>query len=98
MGYCDRIGFRAGTCTPFYFYDLENEITTNLKIFPFVYMDGVLKDRIKYSHDEAIVKITEIKDEVKKVKGQFTSIWHNESLSDEDIWKGWRRVFESTWI
>ena len=98
MGYYDRIGFRAGTCTPFYFYDLENELATNLKIVPFVYMDGVLKDRINYSHEKAIDKISEIKDEVKKVKGQFTSIWHNESLSDKDIWKGWRRVFESTWI
>ena len=34
MGYADQIGFRAGTCTPFYFYDLENEIQTTLKVHP----------------------------------------------------------------
>ena len=28
MGYADTIGFRAGTCTPFLFYDLDYEIQT----------------------------------------------------------------------
>ena len=49
MGFVDRIGFRAGTCTPFNFYDLEKECTTDLKIFPFAYMDGVLNDKLKYT-------------------------------------------------
>ena len=35
---------------------------------------------------------------VKKVNGEFTSVWHNESLSNLDRWKGWREVFESTWL
>ena len=32
MGYVDRIGFRAGTCTPFYFYDLNNEKTSEVNM------------------------------------------------------------------
>ena len=35
MGYASNVGFRAGTCTPFYFYDLDFEIQTPLKVFPF---------------------------------------------------------------
>ena len=35
MGYEKSAGFRASTCTPFYFYDLDFEILTPLKIFPF---------------------------------------------------------------
>ena len=98
MGYSDLAGFRAGTCTPFYFYDLGKELRTNLKIHPFVYMDGALNDRENISIDDAIFKIKNLKKQVQKVNGQFTAIWHNESLSDLDRWKGWRRVFESTWI
>jgi len=40
---------------------------------------------------ETIKKLIE---EVKKVDGTFSSLWHNESLSDEQRWKGWRRVYE----
>ena len=98
MGFTDRIGFRAGTCSPFYFYDLENEKTTNLKIVPFVYMDGVLNDKLKYHPKECIQIIKDIRQKVKDVKGQFTCIWHNESLSNQDRWFGWRQVFESTWL
>ena len=32
MGYLDRFGFRAGTATPFYFYDVSRESSTFIKI------------------------------------------------------------------
>ena len=57
MGYADQIGFRAGTCTPFYFYDLENEIQTDLKVHPFAYMDGVLNDHLKLNTEMALDKV-----------------------------------------
>lgn len=98
MGFSDRIGFRAGTCTPFYFYDLKNECTTDLKIFPFAYMDGVLNDKLKLNPEYSSKLISKIKHEVRKVNGPFTAVWHNESLSNQDRWKGWRLVFETTWL
>ena len=98
MGFSDRIGFRAGTCTPFYFYDLENECITDLKIFPFAYMDGVLNDKLKFTPEYSSKLISKIKQEVKKVNGTFNAVWHNESLSNQDRWKGWRSVFETTWL
>ena len=98
MGFADKIGFRAGTCTPFYFYDLENEYATDLKIFPFAYMDGVLNDKLKYNPEYSSKLISKIKNKVRKVNGPFNAVWHNESLSNQDRWKGWRTVFETTWL
>lgn len=34
MGYDNQIGFRAGTATPFYFYDISNEFQLPLKVHP----------------------------------------------------------------
>ena len=48
MGYASHFGFRASTCTPFYFYDLDFEIQTPLHIFPFAVMDTTLNDYLGY--------------------------------------------------
>ena len=57
-----------------------------------------LNDKLKYSPKLAIKIINELKVNVIEVNGQFNSVWHNESLSNQDRWKGWRAVFESTWL
>lgn len=95
MGYSEQPGFRASTCTPFYFYDLEKEQTTNLKIHPFAYMDVTLHTYLKLLPTEAVSVIESMLEDVKKVEGCFISLWHNESLSEDKRWKGWRFVFES---
>ncbi len=94
LGYGSDIGFRAGTCTPFNFYDLLNEKETGLKIYPFQIMDVTLHEYLKLSVDEAIEKIRDIITKVKEVKGTFISLWHNESLSDHGHWKGWEPVYK----
>ena len=45
MGYVDEIGFRAGTSTPFYFYDLTNEFQLPLKVHPVVATETALGKR-----------------------------------------------------
>ncbi|MHC1708513.1 MAG: polysaccharide deacetylase family protein [Bacteroidales bacterium] len=94
LGYADQPGFRAGTCTPFPFYDLADEKSTGLILHPFTLMEGTLKDYLDCSADEAKVIIQKLVGEVKKVEGTFVSVWHNESLSNQKRWKGWREVFE----
>ncbi len=95
MGYADHPGFRAGICTPYFFYDLTREAATRLRIIPFQVMDVTLRQYLKLSPDKSILKIKEIMDEVKASGGTFCSIWHNESISDTGLWKGYRRVFET---
>ncbi len=96
MGYANAVGFRAGTCTPFYFYDLDFEIQTPLKIFPFAVMDVTLKDHLQLSVKESLAKINMLKQEVKKVNGTFITLFHNETLSENSTWKGWKDIYYKT--
>jgi len=94
MGYASHLGFRAGICSPFRFYNLGEEKETDLVVYPFQVMDIALRQYLRLDPDQAVGKIKEIMDKVKKVNGTFVSLWHNESLSDKGVWQGWRKVFE----
>jgi hypothetical protein len=94
MGYASYPGFRAGTCTPFRFYDLLRETETSLVVHPFPVMDVTLRKYLQLTPNEAIDRILILADRVREVNGRFVSLWHNESLSEYGMWKGWRRVFE----
>lgn len=95
MGYATHVGFRASTCTPFYFYDLDFEIQTPLKIFPFAVMDATLNDYMKLTPKQSLGKIRDLKNEVKDVNGTFITVFHNESLSNYLRWRGWSRLYNS---
>lgn len=94
MGYPDEPGFRAGIARPYYFYNVSDDVQTNLKIIPFQVMDGALYDYKKLDPDTSKEIILNLINETKKVGGLFVSIWHNTSLLDNEEWKGWREVFE----
>jgi len=97
MGYYSHIGFRASTCTPFYFYDLDYEIKTPLKIFPFAVNDDTfLKQQL--TAKEAYLKIKAIEHEVRKVNGTFITIFHNTLLSDMQSNEQWKDLYEKILI
>lgn len=95
MGYASKVGFRASTCTPFYFYDLDFEIQTPLKIYPFALMDTTLNDYLRLTPKQSLGKIRDLKNEVKAVNGTFITLFHNETLSNYLRWKGWKRLYKS---
>jgi len=94
MGYASHLGFRASICTPFYFYDIEVESSTNLKVHPFSVMDATLKYYLNLHPNEALANIQTIIDEIKNVNGHFISVWHNETWSDYKEWSGWSYLYE----
>lgn len=96
MGFASEVGFRAGICTPYYHYDLDEEKPTLLKIHPFAVMDGTLNEYMHLSVPQALKAVQELMQEVKNVDGTFVSLWHNETLNDSGIWTGWREVYEKT--
>jgi hypothetical protein len=95
LGYSSMNGFRAGTCTPFYFYDLENEERSNLRIHPFIFMDSAMIDHLKITPEEAVKEISSLINQVKIYGGEAIGIWHNYSLSEKDQYIGWREVLTS---
>lgn len=94
LGYADLPGFRAGTCLPFYCYDLEKEKKTELKIFPVTFMEGTLKDYMNLDPPQAWKLISQLIDEVKQAGGVFISLWHNDTLTDTGKWKGWKTLHD----
>ena len=92
MGYVSKLGFRAGTCTPFLFYDIDYEIQTPLVINTFHLMDySLLRHRSQLDKKETLQKIIT---EVMKVNGTFTPVFHNYTFSDEERWKGFKKLFK----
>lgn len=94
MGFASQIGFRAGICHVYPFYNLEKEEQRPLWIVPFMAMDGTLNQYLKLSPKEAIIEIKNLIAEVENVNGLYVSLWHNSSLSETDIWKGWKLVYK----
>ncbi len=91
MGYVNEIGFRAGTCTPFLFYDLDYEIQTPLLINSFHVMDyALLKHTSLLDKKEALARII---NEVKHINGTFTPVFHNYTFGDEARWHGFKELF-----
>jgi hypothetical protein len=95
MGYSDVVGFRAGICVPYPFFNLIKNKKHSLIIHPFAVMDVALKNSLSLSPQEAIERINSLLATVKKHEGQFISVFHNESLSNFDQWAGWRSVYEA---
>ncbi len=91
MGYLNQLGFRAGTCTPFLFYDLDYEVQTPLHVHPFHCIDFSLIKKQSYLDKKE--ELQRIINQVKKVNGLFTPIFHNYTFGDEERWKGFRDLF-----
>lgn len=94
MGFADEPGYRAGTSQPFFWYNLSDEKETNLRVFPFVMMDATLKRYLGLTPEKALAYSQKIYDSLKSTGGNFTLLWHNESVNDYWKWKGWQKVFE----
>lgn len=92
MGYTHEIGFRAGTCTPFYFYDINTEVRQPIKIHPFAMHDYAL---VKYkSKEEVYEKMDKVYRLVKQVKGDFIFVFSNELLGGKQQ-LDWMELYQS---
>lgn len=94
MGYGSINGFRASVCSSFHWYDLEKEAVTDLKLFPFCYMDANSFFELKQNPQQAYNELMHYYNTVRKYNGIFIPIWHNNILGNDPLCKGWREMFE----
>lgn len=91
MGYANALGFRAGTCTPFLFYDLDYEVQTPLKVVPYCAMDyAFLKFQSLLDKKETLQRLIQT---VKQVNGTFVPIFHNYSFGEDERWQDFKELF-----
>lgn len=94
MGYGTVNGFRASAAASFYWYDLEKEETTTLRVFPFCFMDANSYYEQKYTPARAMSELMHYYRHIKKVNGLMITIWHNSFLGADPAFAGWREVYE----
>ena len=93
MGFASQAGFRAGIADTFRFYDLENDMVTNLRVHPFALMDGTMRDYLNLDLEASFQLAKQLVDEVKAVGGTFIYLTHNETLGGEQRWAGWPEMY-----
>jgi len=92
MGYTHQMGFRAGTCTPFYFYDINLEVQQPIRVHPFVIHDYAF---VNFDNAEDILQqITGINQEIRNVNGRFNTIFSVELLGGAHK-VNWKKLYES---
>lgn len=94
MGYGTHLGFRAGTGSPFAWYDLEREQVTALRIHPFCFMDTTAHYDSGLDAQQAFTQLAHMTAALRRTGGTLTTIFHNFSLGTAEEWKGWRQAYE----
>jgi len=93
MGFGSINGFRASVASSFLWYDLEKERQSNLRVYPFCYMDSNVIFHQKLSYDEASDEIMHYYNICKQVKGTLITIFHNHLIGDDNL--KWRNLYEN---
>ncbi len=93
MAYYDTPGFRAGTCTPFLFYDLDFEIKTPLILHPIAVASTAMQGEMEAAIE---AKVHELMLKVQEVNGTFSVVLSNEDFTANDENTVWRKLFSET--
>jgi len=93
MGYGSINGFRASVASPFYWYDVEHDVKTNLLIHPYCYMEANSFFEQHYTAEQAAVELQQYHDAVKAVGGELITIFHNHFVTEQPQWLAWRNMY-----
>jgi len=93
MGYPTINGFRASYVKPYHWFSMKENKVTELVVHPFCYMDATAIFRERIAVDKASADLQYYLDTVKKVGGEFITIFHNNFLTDQADFKEWKDLY-----
>jgi hypothetical protein len=89
MGYGSVNGFRASTARSHYWFDLENNKSTGLRLHPFCFMEANSFFEAGHRIDAAEKEWRALEDSIRSVNGRMITIWHNTSLGTQARFAQW---------
>ncbi len=93
LGYPEAPGFRAGTCHPFQWYDLEREEETSLLLVPLTAMDGALRHGMRLSPGQSVERLEQLRKTIEPYGGLLVTLWHNHTLAGGGDWQPWAEAY-----
>lgn len=93
LGWSRDVGFRSGISRSFLGYDLTEDRAMAVRIHPIAVMDVGMVLGLLWSAEEAKEKLSARMEVVAEVGGDWMSCWHNTSVSEEPLWRGWRATY-----
>lgn len=81
MGYSSAMGFRAGTCTIFSFYDISFEERLPIKVNSFCICNVTIR---KNKESDILSRVFKMKKQVQNINGTFISVFSNKYLNFEE--------------
>lgn len=95
MGYADSPGFRASIASPYYYFNLNENVETDLRVYPFMMMDTTMGDYLELEPEQYLAAVLPVIEEVKACKGTLSGIWHNYAMADDvRLHKAFREIMK----
>jgi hypothetical protein len=82
--YAEAPGFRASTCFPFHFYNLQLEEKTDLLVMPTCLMDTTLSQYLQLPPNLWYNTISSLKQTVTRYRGVYITLWHNNTFAQSE--------------
>ena len=92
LGYSELEGFRCGICHDYPVFDFLERKMLRLREKPLIAMDVTLAQYQKFTPEEALDRLLQLKAQVVRHGGEFVFLWHNSSWNTY-FWVRWKSVF-----
>ena len=97
LGFNDNVGFRFGTCYPWFLYDLKAEEQLPVMEIPLILQDGAMLNPnkgLRLDEYAAFNYVVQIAEAVEKVGGVLTLLWHTNHIIDQAWWNLYVRILK----